>query len=148
MPIDITPENYISVILPIIQNRLKAIWIDDEDVILTPIAWPDDRTFVKPNDSAWLELNVLWGDSFSRAFAGDGGLNLNVGVISLKLFAPRGQGMGAIQDLIGTARTAFSNYFGSGLKCEASGLSPVIDEGALKSINISTRFEVYEFQSS
>lgn len=121
MSFPFTPQTFPQEIRAVVDQRIASQWVDPDGNALTPIAW-EGVVFEPPTDSSWLKVNLLFGDSFSSTYSGDGnGTNLNVGVIQLQVYAPKGNGPALLDALIGKARSIFSRYSGNGLICQASG---------------------------
>jgi hypothetical protein len=98
--------------------------------------------------SPWLRVDVIYGDSFIASIAGgESGMNRNTGVIQLKVYVPRGEGMAQLNELKGWARQIFSRFVGNGLACRASSSGPdVIEAGWMVGV-VRTPFEFYETES-
>lgn len=143
-----TPEQYIADITALIEARIETQWVDDDDDPLTVIAWPLVE-FEPPINAAWLKVDILFGDSFARTVSGNNtGVNNNVGVIQLQVFAPKGKAAGALNTLTGKARKIFSRHSGGGLICQASGIALQGVNGAWAFRTIRTNFSAYELVSA
>ena len=143
-----TPQSYEAAITALIEARIESEWIDGDSDPLTVIAWPLVE-FEPPTNAAWLKVDILFGDSFARTVSGNNeGVNSNVGVIQLSVFAPKGQGAGALNTLTGKARDIFSRHTGGGLICQASGTGFQGIDGAWAYRTIRTNFQAYELVSA
>lgn len=145
-----TPTTYRRDIRAIIEQRIAAQWVDEDDRALTRIAWPMTKLTPTPNGrESWLKVDVLFGSSFHSTVDGNQrGTNRNVGVIQLQVFVPNdGSGSALLDTMAGRAREIFSDYSGDGLLCQASGDFFAGIDDAWAFATIRTDFSAYEIVS-
>lgn len=112
-----------------IQARLVTGWTNSGS-LRTPIQFPgvlglidtDNATPIAtpPTGSAWLKLDLIYGDTEPATYGGTSGSNLTTLIIQLSLFVPRQRGLAQMNELAGIAKGIFNRYHASGLRCEAS----------------------------
>lgn len=147
-----TVTNSITEAHQAIEARIAANWG------FTPVQYPNVTGLVDgaegamlkepPTNNPWMKVDVLYGDSFLASIAGgESGLTRNTGVIQLKIYAPKGDGMVRINELKGWARRIFSRFVGNGLACRASSAGPDLTEAGWLVGVVRTPFEFYETES-
>jgi hypothetical protein len=151
-----TISTILDSIRSVVEQKVLTDWVvTPGGARRSPIQFPGVNELLKedgtmmaeaPVDTPWLKVEIQWNDTEEVTFAGgsSGALNRNSGTILLKVFAPNGQGTSQLEQWKGYARTIFSRFVGSGLRCRASGPGPNLPERAWLVGVIATPFECYE----
>ncbi len=106
----------------------------------TLIAWPN-VSFTPPSPrKAWLQVSILWGETFSSTIGGTAARrNTLVGVIQLDIRVPKGSASSVANALVDQIRDAFNRVEFSGIRCDAPSApvsGPFEDEWARSIVSI------------
>lgn len=80
----------VDTITKTIEDRIYDNWTDDPD---TRIAWPQE-SYTPPQSRTWIQVNIVWG--METTLLSKGGRNTLVGVVSINIFGPPKEGLGAV----------------------------------------------------
>ena len=98
-----------------IEERLFDNWLT------TPIAF-DNVDFDPPNNSAWIRLNVLNGDS---AFTTMNDGERHTGVIVIQIFYPKNEGTATMRGYADTIAALFSGVKFDDVDCDIASLTAI-----------------------
>jgi len=110
-----------------LENHFKEYWKD------TPIAW-ENIAFEKPNDSAWVRLNILNGSSNYRAI---NGLKRHLGLIVVQVFVPRNTGTSKAREYADTVSQIFDSKKFSDVVCDVASIETIGTGDVWHQINVT-----------
>jgi len=99
-------------------NKAIKVRFDDQWGTTTKVAWPN-VDFTPPDDEAWVQFDVLWGDAFIDTMETTAS-NRMYGLIQIALYCPEGEAEATAMGHVDTARDIFNRWSGSGVVCGAS----------------------------
>ncbi len=102
-----------------IRSHFKSAWKTargySENEFTARVAW--GGTHFDPPDSDWSRLSFLWGDGFEHTMGGpDRGKNELIGVVTVQLFVPPGEGTGQLEVYADGVRNIFNRQVVSGVR--------------------------------
>ena len=117
-----------------------------------PIAYPN-VPFTPPNNTSWIQTNILWGDSAyltiltTSARGTGGGFDRRNGTLVLNVFTPKGLGPAAGLTIAQRAINLFSRLQLNNIKFDAANgprtIEPSSPEGYYQA-QVAITFEAYE----
>lgn len=113
-----------------IEARLKANWTT------TPIAYPN-VPFEKPDNSAWVRLNIINGASNYHTMSN--GIR-RAGVIVVQIFTPINTGTKTIKGYADTILGIFQNAEFGGIVCNVASIETAAPSNVWQQVNVSIPF--------
>ena len=110
-----------------IESRLNANWK------ATPVAY-DNVAFDPPNDSEWIRLNILNGESGYRAINNE---KRHLGLIVIQCFAPINTGTSTLRGYADSLIGIFEDQKFNDIVCRVGGITPVVSTDTLYQINVT-----------
>lgn len=120
-----------------IEARIESQWGDT-----TEVAW-GNVDFQPPGNEEWLQVSVLWGETYMETMEPTAGNRL-YGLVQLDLYGPKGRGLGDMLELVDTARDILNRWEGSGVQFGASSAPVPIEDDQFARLSIRTPFDVVE----
>jgi hypothetical protein len=110
-----------------IETRFKLTWTG------TPIAW-ENVAFNAPNNSAWVKLSVLNGNSKYRII---GGLKRHSGLIVVQVFVPIDTGTSGARAFADSVISIFGDEKFSDVVCDAGSIETIGTGDLWHQINVT-----------
>jgi hypothetical protein len=110
-----------------IENRLQEFWN------YTPIAW-ENVDFDIPNNSDWIRLNILNGDSGYTAL---GGLKRHTGVLLIQVFTPVNTGTNKVREYSDTIANIFDSRSFSDIVCDVASVQNIGADDGFHQVNVT-----------
>lgn len=126
-----------------IESRIRSWWVTDSGKSADHIAWPN-VDFATPTGTEWLQVAIIFGESFQRTFCATTSQNQRVGVITLTIFGAKNEGRNTLETLASSAMAKFERQIFQGIECLGVTGSADIADPAFASAQVSIRFQFYE----